>query len=187
MAENTSPAVATMDQATAHLRYVLKSQYYAALAMLRQPIEACPDDLWYSTEYTNSFWQLAYHTLYFADLYSMPCEADFRPYKDHIEEVQVPDCIPGPPDPESKLPLLPPPYSKAQVLDYLQLCADTMDARVDALDLWSMDCGFHWYKLSKLEHQVLNIRHIQHGAAQLADRLRTKLDFGTKWVGARKR
>ena len=48
------------------LRSVLKSQYHASLAMLRQALERCPEDLWYSQEQVNSFWQTAYHTLFFA-------------------------------------------------------------------------------------------------------------------------
>ena len=61
-----------------------------------------------------------------------------------------------------------------------------VDTAVDALDLWSPDCGFWWYKVSKLEHQVINIRHLQHGAAQLADRLRAASNVGIDWVGARR-
>jgi hypothetical protein len=38
--------------------------------------------------------------------------------------------------------------------------------------------------MSKIEHQILNVRHIQHGAAQIADRVRTATDVGTDWVGA---
>jgi len=36
----------------------------------------------------------------------------------------------------------------------------------------------------KLEHQLVNLRHAQHHAAQLADRLRAAVDLGTRWVGA---
>jgi hypothetical protein len=59
-----------------------------------------------------------------------------------------------------------------------------VDNAVDALDLWNPDCGFSWYKVSKLEHQIINIRHIQLGAAQLAARLRASLNVGVDWVGA---
>jgi antitoxin (DNA-binding transcriptional repressor) of toxin-antitoxin stability system len=38
--------------------------------------------------------------------------------------------------------------------------------------------------MSKLEHQLVNIRHIQHHTAQLMDRLRASEDIGVKWVGA---
>ena len=58
---------------------------------------------------------------------------------------------------------------------------------VDAVDLLSPSSGFYWYKIPKLEHQLVNIRHIQHHGAQLADRLRQAADIGVDWVGARHR
>jgi hypothetical protein len=57
-----------------------------------------------------------------------------------------------------------------------------VDGRVDKLDLESPQSGFSWYQMSKLEHQFVNLRHIQHHAAQLADRLRSAADIGIKWV-----
>jgi hypothetical protein len=40
--------------------------------------------------------------------------------------------------------------------------------------------------MGKLEHQFINIRHIQHHAAQLADRLRVAKNVGVAWVGMRR-
>jgi hypothetical protein len=77
------------------------------------------------------------------------------------------------------------PYAQAQVLEYWSVCDAMVDGAVDALDLESRDSGFSWYSMSKLEHQLVNIRHIQHHAAQLSDRLRSAADIGIKWVGAR--
>ncbi len=169
---------------TEELRAVLKSQYHATLAMLRETIEGCPDELWFSKEYTNSFWQIAYHSLFFAHLYMQPNEAAFRPWEHHQSDVQNPDGIPGPPDPNSALPLIPRPYTRAEVLAYWSVCEQMVDRAVDALDLRSPDSGFSWYKVSKLEHQIINIRHIEHHMAQLADRLRSSAGTGVKWVGA---
>ena len=73
--------------------------------------------------------------------------------------------------------------SKAQVLAYGDYCDALLDAAVDALDLESQSSGFYWYAMPKLEHQLVNIRHIQHHAAQLADRLRARLDMHVDWVG----
>ena len=42
------------------------------------------------------------------------------------------------------------------------------------------------YKVPKLEHQIISLRHIQHHAAQLADRLRATADVGIDWIGARR-
>lgn len=164
----------------------LKSQYHAALAMLRQGIDSCPDEMWFDKRPTNAVWQIAYHTLFFAHLYLQPTEADFRPWEGHQSGVQHPDGIAGPPDPNSPLPLLPEPYTKEQVLSYWEVCDGMADEALDRLDLLSPDSGFRWYKVSKLEHQVINIRHIQHGAAQIADRLRQTARIGIDWVGAKR-
>ena len=61
-----------------------------------------------------------------------------------------------------------------------------VDDAVAALDLHAPESGFSWYKVSKLEHQIINVRHIQHHTAQLADRLRSAADIGISWVGARR-
>lgn len=165
------------------LRTALKSQYHAALAMLRQTMEECPDDLWVSQTPRNAYWQVAYHALFFAHVYMLPNEAAFRPWSGHQGDVQHPDGIPGRDDPKSSLPLIPKPYTKAEALEYWRICDEMVDRSVDALDLSSLDCGFRWYKMPKLEHLILSIRHIQHHTAQLADRLRSATDTGTRWVG----
>ena len=54
---------------------------------------------------------------------------------------------------------------------------------VEALDLDSDESGFPRYPIPKLEHQLVNIRHLQHHAAQLADRLRNQAGVGVEWVG----
>ncbi len=167
----------------ATLRSVLKSQYHAALAMLREPIERCPEALWDDPTPTNRFWQVAYHALFFTHFYLMPEEADFRPWAEHVSEVQNPDGIAGPPEPGSSLPIVPPAYSRDQVLRYWDHVDGMVDAAVDALDLAQPTSGFPWYRMSKLEHQFVNLRHTQHHAAQLADRVRAAADIGTRWVG----
>ena len=166
------------------LRSILKSQYHAALAMLRESLERCPDDLWFSKEPTNAFWQIAYHTVFFAHMYLHRNEAAFQPWEQHQTAVQHPDGIPGSVDPESPLPLIPDPYTREQVLAYWSVCDRMVDQAIDTLDLDNPDCGFYWYSVSKLEHQIVAIRHIQHHAAQLADRLRAAEDIGIRWVGA---
>ena len=111
--------------------------------------------------------------------------ADFRPWAGHQDGNQNPDGIPGPPDPKSTLPLIPDPYTKAEVLEYWSVCDRMVDGAVDALDLESSESGFSWYKVSKLEHQLISIRHVAHHAGQLADRVRSAADVGVRWVGAR--
>jgi hypothetical protein len=168
------------------LRSALKSQYHAALAMFRDAVERCSDDLWLSDTYRNACWQIAYHALFFTHLYLQEDDEAFRFWEHHQSEVQHGDGIGGPADPESDLPLLPRPYTRDEVLAYCAWCDDMVDGAVDAMDLDSAESGFSWYKIPKLEHQLVNLRHLQHHTAQLADRLRASSDIGVRWVGARR-
>ena len=174
----------TFDATTA-IPGVLKSQYHASLAMLREAIEQCPDELWLDARPKNAFWQVAYHALFFAHLYAGQDEAAFSPWAEHQRDNQFEDAIAGTPDPASALPLLPQPYTKDQVLRYWSAVDGMIDGIVDGLDLRRSDSGFSWYRMSKLEHAILSIRHIQHHAAQLADRVRASRDVGVRWIGSR--
>jgi hypothetical protein len=167
------------------LKPILKSQYHAALAMVRDAVERCPDELWTAPGHVSAFWQVAYHTIFFTHLYLHRDAASFQRWAGHQGDVQHEDGLTSDPEAGDNRPLLPKPYSKADVLAYWQVCDDMVDAAVDSIDLDAPECGFWWYKVSKLEHQLINLRHAQHHGAQLADRLRTATDQRVKWVGSR--
>jgi hypothetical protein len=168
------------------LRMALERQYRAGLAMLRDAVERCPESLWDDPTPTNAFWQIAYHTLYFTHLYLQPEEAAFRPWSGHQAEVENRDGIAGADEPAGQLLVVPEPYTREQVLAYVaHLEAGLRDA-VEALDLLAPDCGFWWYRpMAKLEHQLVNLRHLQHHAGQLADRVRNHAGVGVDWVSSR--
>jgi hypothetical protein len=159
------------------LQTTLKSQYYASLAMLRGAIETCPAELWTSARYVNPFWQVAYHTLFYTHLYLQPAEADFVPWEHHREEHHRFGA-----DPERGDTTLIP-YSVDEIQSYWRYCEGMVNSAVDRLDLTAPESGFYWYRMSKLEHQFVNLRHIQHHTGQLADRLRQEADRGVEWVG----
>ena len=87
----------------------LKSQYHASLAMLKQAIEQCPDDLWAGGSYPIAFWRVAYHALFFTHLYLQPDEQAFRPWEHHRKEYQFLGALPFPP---YRQPKIGEPYSK---------------------------------------------------------------------------
>ncbi len=70
------------------------------------------------------------------------------------------------------------------MLEYWQVCDEMVDAAVDRLDLDASECGFPWYRLPELDHQINNIRHIQHHAALLAGQLRLAAGRDIPWVGS---
>ncbi len=174
------------------LRAALKSQFHAALAMLKLAIERCPDSLWADGEYVNPTWRIAYHALYYTHLYIQPSATDFRPWEHHQTGIQDLDDYPSPPEIQelTELPHRPPqtgePYTKEDILTYWTICDEMIDAAVDALDLLNPESGFSWYRLPTLEQKLVNLRHIQHHTAQLGNRLREASSGtnGIDWVGA---
>ena len=143
-------------------RTALKGQFHAAMDMLKGAIDACPDDLWLAGRPPRSFWRLAYHTLFFAHLYLENCNEDFVPWEHHRDEVES--------DEERERPDAAP-YSKAELLTYWNWIDEWADAQFDKLDLSAPESGFSWYKIPKLDHVILNVRHVSEHAGQLRDRL----------------
>ena len=153
----------------------LKGQYHASLAMLKDAIEQCGEDLWERSDNAVPFWRVAYHTLFFTHMYLQRDRASFHPWEHHRDEYhylgkkpRLKDCKP---------------YTKTDVLEYWTICDGMVDGAVDAMDLDAVECGFSWYRLPKLDHQINNIRHIQHHAAILSARLRAAPGAEVQWRG----
>ena len=170
-------SIITMDA-----RRTLTDQYHASLAMLADAIRRCPDDLWTDAAYPNKFWHVAYHALFFAHLYLQKDVASFVAWEHHRAEYQFLGPLPWPPH---RMPNIGAPYTTEEALDFWELCDAMVDNAVSQMDLEAADSGFWWYKVSKLEHQIINIRHIQHHAGQLADRLRSNVRTGVEWIGGK--
>ena len=150
------------------------SQYRASLAMLRQAIELCPDDLWLASNYCNRYWHIAYHALFYAHLYVSASEAEFTPWEKHrpacrrLGESTEKDPLPDP-------------YSKIDVLDYHRICCDEIEHKVPKLPL-DEPSGFDWLPFNRLELHFYNIGHMRQHTGQLAERLRTVCGIGITWV-----
>jgi hypothetical protein len=163
-----------------NVQAALKGQYHAALAMLKQTIEQCPDDLWAGGTYPVACWRVVYHALFFTHMYLHRDVQSFRPWPHHRDHHE---CLGELPYPPYGRPKIGEPYTKSQLLEYSQLCDGMIDAAVDQSDLDAQECGFPWYQLPKLDHQINNIRHLQHHAALLAGRLRLAAGLDIGWVG----
>ena len=165
------------------VRSALKSQYHAALKTLRLAIEKCPEAMWNRpADGFAAFWRVAYHTLFYTHFYLQKDQHSFTRWARHQDEAQVTGKIQreGNRDPKPCQP-----YTREDILEYWQLCDGLIDAGVDALDLSAPECGFSWYQMPKLEHQLVSIRHIQHHAAALSTRLRREAGVAVDWVGKR--
>ena len=165
------------------IRSALKEQYHAALVMLAQCIEVCPDDLWTSGKHPRSFWRIAFHAAFYAHLYLMQNEAAFQPWPGRREGIHH-NLWEAPADMEPyELPEGVDSYTQTEMLEYVKFIDGLVDPTIDSLDLDTDDSGFPWYKkISKLSHELMSVRHIQGHVGQLSELLMMR-DIDIDWVG----
>jgi hypothetical protein len=155
----------------ATIKSALTSQLRASLMMLQEGINTCSEDLWVSNQYTNRTWQMVYHALFFTDLYlyqHLDSRKNFYLHKKDYHNLG---------ESEGKQP-----YSKMEMMEYLTYINDRLESAMEGLDLLREDCGFYWYNVNKMEHQMVNLKHLQHHVAQLLDRIRLHQNQGVGWI-----
>jgi hypothetical protein len=159
---------------------ILHSQYHAALAMFKQAVEKCTPDLWDAPQDRNRFWHLAYHALFYTHLYLHTSEPEFVAWNKHREDYQFMGPKPWPPH---DLPKIGEPYTREDILSYLEVCWNYVDEQVPALNL-EAESGFSWLPFSKLELQIYNIRHLQQHTGELMERLGSRAGIDVDWKGS---
>jgi hypothetical protein len=145
----------------------IQSQYQASLEMLRQAVVKCPDVLWNDPKYKNAFWRVAYHALFYIHLYLSPGEQAFGAWARHRPGYN--DMEPGGE-----------PYSKAELLEYLEICRGQVEQQVAALAL-EAPSGFEWLRFNRLETHLYNLRHLQHHVGELCERLGAAGEIEVDW------
>ena len=163
-------------------RDVIRSQYQAALEMLKQTITKCPQPMWDDPDDKTKFWHIAYHALFFAHLYLQDSEKTFQAWSRHREEYQFLGPLPRPPH---RLPKIGEAFSQEDVLDYLAFCQQQVDERTEKLDPQA-ESGFSWLPFSKLELQFYNMRHIQQHTGELMERLGTRANIDVDWISMKR-
>ena len=153
----------------------LEHQFVAALDMVENAIDACPEPVWDdpATPVPQRFWYLAYHTLFWLDLYLSESEQGFAP--------PAPYTL-GELDPAGVYP--PHAYVKSELLAYLAHGRDKLRRVFVTLgEACAVErCEFGSRKMSVFELHLYNMRHVQHHAAQLNLILRQRTDSAPRWV-----
>ncbi len=160
-------------------------QMAASIQMARLAIEACPEELWDDRAEGSPFWHLAYHALFFTDLYLSKDDKSFRPAAFHEGKAHF---LPG--DYQDFGGMVGTPekaFSRDQLLAYADHCLEKCDHTFEALtDQRALErCGFWWYELNLGEFLLNNLRHTQHHAGQLVLLLRRRADIGIDWLGTK--
>jgi hypothetical protein len=171
------------------LQAALKEQYHSGLAMLRDCVEKCPDDLWTAGTHPQHYWRIAFHAAFFTHLYLLQDEAAFN---ELFAAGWLPSVVVRALGAENwtkcgevepyELPEGAPPVSREDIMEYLAFIDRLVDPIVDTLDLGAAETGFSWYKdMSKLSHELMNLRHIQGHVGQLSELLMAR-EIDIEWI-----
>jgi hypothetical protein len=156
-------------------------QYEAALCTLRKCVDACPEPSWHGPVVSLTFDQVAFHALFFTDYYLGPAdEQAFRRQPFHRDRPHVFRDYEELQPRQQRLV-----YERPDIVEYLSHCRGKA-AKVIAEETTATlaaSCGFPRKNHSRAELHVLNIRHVQHHAAQLSLRLRLDGAIEVPWVG----
>jgi hypothetical protein len=142
------------------------SQYDGSLQMLAGCLRACKPANWNGIVGRAAFWHVAYHTLYYTDLYLSKRVEDFqdRPFHcGNLNYFSTPSWEPATKVDASK------PFDKKSLLKFAEMCADKARESVDAETNKSLagPSGFFWLPFPRMGAHIYNIRHIQHHTGQL--------------------
>ncbi len=164
-------------------KVALLRQFGATIDMLGNALRVCPDDLWNAHMWNDpamkpefsDFWYIAYHTLFWLDLYlSGEGEGFVPPAPYNLDEL----------DPRGVLPERC--YTKDELLTYLTHCHQKCRVTIEQLtdEMAHQVCKFTWAKngLSFAELQMDNMRHVQEHAAQLNMFLGQRAGISAGWV-----
>jgi hypothetical protein len=136
----------------AYVKQILISQYEASLAMLNQCIEACPPEHWEGKIAQGTFRWVAYHSLFFCDLYLSPSNETFELRDLHHRGG------------DEREPVTSRGLSKEDTLTYVPICRqkilDTIAAKTP--ESLAGPSGFSWYKIAR--RRIAPRQHPAHTA-----------------------
>jgi hypothetical protein len=164
---------------------IIWRQFGASIDMLENALRACPGELWIARLWSDpkqrsefsEFWYVAYHTLFWLDLYlSGSIEGFTPPAPFTLDELDPAGLLP-----ERR-------YTRDELLSYLdhgrQKCRTTIETLTD--DQAHQLCKFSWGEVSFAELLLDNMRHVQEHAAQLNLLLGQQIGAAAGWVAQTK-
>jgi len=155
-----------------YVKTILTGQFEAALCMLNDCVRKCPQEHWEGKIANDTFRQIAYHTLFFVDLYLSPNEEAFTLRDVHLRGGDERSST----APSSGL-------TKDETLSYLAICRQKALETLAAETPESLQCesGFSRLPFSRGELHLSNVRHVQHHTGQLSAYLRRIVEDGQRW------
>lgn len=167
---DAAPVPAVWDPAW---REVVWGQFGAALDMLGNAIRDCPAALWDDPARPPRFGSVAFHTLFWLDLYLHGSVEGFAPPAPFtLDEL----------DPAGVEPARA--FTQDELLAYLAHGRERCRATLAGLtaERAARRCAFGWGEVRFLELLLYNLRHVQHHTGQLHLLLRQRTDAAPGWV-----
>jgi hypothetical protein len=151
----------------------LLNQYNAALDMLKDCITEYSKKLWGDESFSHPAWRLAYHALFYANVYSYVKEEDIEAWPETIPHYNK---LPKKKSAKSSEKV----FTQGELLAFLDWVRERLPANLEAMDPKG-DCWANWYSLNQFEFHLNNIRHIQHHVAQLLERHNSRNRIEVDW------
>ena len=159
---------------------IVGRQFGAAIDMFEKALDACPEPLWTARMWNDAsmkpefseFWYVAFHTLFWLDLYLSGAVEGFSPPAPFtLDEL----------DPAGLLPEKS--YTRAELQAYLAHCRQKCQVTVSEMthDKAGQRCSFSWGQASFAELLLDNMRHVQEHGAQLRMFLGQQAGKPTDW------
>jgi hypothetical protein len=149
----------------------VRSQYLAALKMLRQAIVKCPPSLWNSPRDKDRLWFKAYHTIVWTHRYLQDKPREFRAWKGYSH----PNDCRGHGTPKGVAVV-----SRDDLLEYLDFLESHLSERLRST-AFSAPTGFVGFPMDKLEMHMLQLRHIQQHVGEIYERLGSRAGLQLTW------
>ena len=162
---------------------ILWEQFGAAIDMLDNALQACPDELWQERLYTErsippefaEFWYVGFHALFWLDVYLSESDEGFAPPApfrlSEFEAGMLPERV----------------YTKAELLTYLEYsrnkCRARLETLTDAMLTMPNRVRPDWPDMTVAGLMLYNMRHVQEHASQLSLFMGQKTDGAPPWVG----
>jgi len=166
-----------------YVKDILWNQFGATIDMFENALKACPDEIWNAPMWKDDdmppgfsdFWYVAYHALFFLDLYLSGSAEGFHPPEPFdLNEL----------DPSGRLPERH--FTQEELLGYLEFCRRKCRKTIASLtDQKAQQTSyFSWCKqgISFLELQLDNMRHVQEHGAQLNMFLGQQAGISARWA-----
>jgi hypothetical protein len=152
---------------------IIWHQFGAAIDMLENAMNACPDTVWGNRIGHSEFWYIAFHSLFYLDLYLSRSDKGFTPpppftLDEMDERGLLPDRV----------------YTKEELLKYLEHGREKCRSVIASMteEQANERCGFDWLEISTAEVLLYNMRHVQHHAAQFNFLVSRTTGSAPRWV-----